>query len=406
MVMLGDAKPLNIVKNSLNGRDFINIVGTQNNEGKTVLHIAVEQGNPEILNSVLEGLSKASRYKLVNSKSKESLKSTVSTQDQQGRNVLHIAAQSGDNTLFSRLLNSMDKSVLVEMLNARDANGNTPIHLALASEIKGVKRVLDLCNQNTLLVPNNEGKLPSQCITAGSMFKESRGFVKTRSSIENKLKRAEQKAGIRETESAGSKVGKPSSSFYVATAAYDLPGEPEVSELRGILKPESSVPPSPLVSDSHSVSSSSSSIDFPEEAEMPRRVQKRVRFSDSSERSTTEVSEPPLETLPREYRVDVFSDDDYRTRVGGAEQDTLSSSSSNRSLNSSSSLSPESSSLDSLSTSSLDLDSILGDNLKGEIQRIAEGMSGVTQSDTLESDKVSPSSSQGTPQKKNSCMEK
>ncbi|KYW90910.1 ankyrin repeat domain-containing protein [Ehrlichia ruminantium] len=398
MISSGRSDLCNTVMKRVSNQDLTKVSGIQNSEGNNLLHVAVEQGNADILSDILQLTNKSSRSNVVNAKNgegntplhvaakenkydilkimlkslpnKSSVSNAFNVQDSQGQNLLHIAAERGDSRLFARGLRSMDSGSLTKALNARDSNGNTPVHLALAAGIKEVKSVIGLCNQETLLVPNNEGKLPSQCIEEGSIFASTRGFVTSRVSIQQKLMKAEQKAFIR--------------------------------------GPESSTP---LVSESSSISSSSSSIDFPQEMEISQEIRgRRFRFiSDSSDKSTTEVPEPPLRTQPQEYSINVFDDSVQRTRQFDTDPGTLSSSSSVRPKSLCSSFRPESSDLESQSTSSLEFDRMLsGDpNLQGEIAQIAEGMSDVVQSQSdVENERVSPASSQGTLQKKSSCMEK
>ncbi|QGR02447.1 hypothetical protein EDL79_02035 [Ehrlichia ruminantium] len=388
-----------MVKN-LRQSDGSRIYAVQNEDKQNLMHVAVERNSPEGLNAILK-LSKQNianiasaqdkegntalhiavrgdQYdmagRIINAISKNSMNSIFCTQNAESKNLLHIAAGCGNSTLFDYAVKNMSKDALSEALNARDKDGNTPLHIALAAEMKSVKKVIPLCSHSTLLTPNNEGKLLSDCIKEGSVFKDPRGFVSQRPSIEDKLRKAEE-------------VAKHEAQKQEQAAAA-------------------------MVSESSSLSSSSSSLGFLDEVGpvAPTR-QKKQRFSDSSERSTTEVPEVPLQFEPREYSVvNVFTKAGQEVRTFNPSPEDMSPSVSYASSSFSSFLT-EPTSVESESLTSLELDKALGTDpsLQSQIAEIAEGMSDVvqsSQSDDVESGRVSPSAGQSSGQKKSSCMEK
>ncbi|KAK7066886.1 Transient receptor putative cation channel subfamily A member 1 [Halocaridina rubra] len=119
---------------SING--FL-ILNECNDEGKTALHIASEEGHTKVVQLLLG-------------------KGALLHKDHFGRTPLHLAASGGHSSTVTALL-----GVHSHILDQTDKDGNTPMHLAVRANKPEI--VSQLMSLNCQLLPNNHDCLPIDC---------------------------------------------------------------------------------------------------------------------------------------------------------------------------------------------------------------------------------------------------
>lgn len=139
------------VKKILSHPDFNLQVKDEN--GDTYLHIAIQAGNEEIINALLENkqlieITNAHKqtplHLAIDLKQSETaqllinLNANIHCQDEHGNTPLHLAAKSDRNVALMAALITKDKKTL----NAANTNKETPLHLAIISHATGAAQCL------------------------------------------------------------------------------------------------------------------------------------------------------------------------------------------------------------------------------------------------------------------------
>ena len=183
----GDMNIAKLLLNSLDKTQLGALLCTANEYGNTPLHLAMQNGNSKLALLMLKSCQKSD------------LQRVIEQQDVQGNTVLHLACKatadsSSLDTIVKLAVNKLDKQVLAGIVNMRNMDGNTPVHYALLKGSKYSSTFLPLCNNNTLALPNAEGKLLSDCINQQSIFRRKRGIFKLRASLFDSIVKSEARA--------------------------------------------------------------------------------------------------------------------------------------------------------------------------------------------------------------------
>ncbi|XP_066946629.1 transient receptor potential cation channel subfamily A member 1 [Macrobrachium rosenbergii] len=127
----------NTVRQLLESSNGFLILNECNDEGKTALHIASEEGHTRVVQLLIS-------------------KGALLHKDHFGRTPLHLAATGGHSQVIKTLL-----AVHSHILDQTDKDGNTPLHMAVRANKPDV--VTQLMSLNCKLLPDNNNCCPIDC---------------------------------------------------------------------------------------------------------------------------------------------------------------------------------------------------------------------------------------------------